>query len=184
MAFDVKVVADAQQFADENNIKIFTAAIIYHLFDSFTEYVNQCVEDRKSNAGNKAVFPCILQILPDACFNRVSPIILGVNVLEGELRIGTPLCIPSKDNMRMGTVASIELNKKPVTSARTATGSVAVKIVSTDNIMYGRQFDDKSQIVSLITRDSIDLLKENYRDEMKKEDWQTVIKLKKVFGIH
>jgi translation initiation factor 5B len=39
LAFDVKVVKDAQDFADENNIKIFTAQIIYHLFDSFKEYV-------------------------------------------------------------------------------------------------------------------------------------------------
>lgn len=70
LAFDVKVVADAQAFADENDIKIFTAAIIYHLFDSFTEYVEKCVNDRKSDAGNRATFPCILNIIPDACFNR------------------------------------------------------------------------------------------------------------------
>jgi translation initiation factor 5B len=49
--------------------------------------------------------------------------------------------------------------------------------------MYGRQFDDKNQIVSLVTRDSIDLLKENYRDEMTKDDWVCVMKLKKIFGI-
>jgi len=49
--------------------------------------------------------------------------------------------------------------------------------------MYGRQFDDKNQICSMITRDSIDLLKLNYRDEMQKDDWVTVMKLKKIFGI-
>lgn len=84
----------------------------------------------------------------------------------------------------MGTVVSIEANKKPITSARPANGSVAVKIVSHDSISYGRQFDDSNQIVSYLTRESIDLLKENYRDEMKKEDWHTVVKLKKVFGIY
>ena len=31
LAFDVKVMPEAQQFADENEIKIFTAKIIYHL---------------------------------------------------------------------------------------------------------------------------------------------------------
>jgi hypothetical protein len=35
----------------------------------------------------------------------------------------------------------------------------------------------------MLTRDSIDHLKESYRDEMKKEDWVTVLKLKKIFGI-
>jgi translation initiation factor 5B len=37
--------------------------------------------------------------------------------------------------------------------------------------------------VSKLTRKSIDLLKENFRDEMTRPDWQLVIKLKKVFQI-
>lgn len=62
LAFDVKVMPDALQFAEENEIKIFTANIIYHLFDSFTEYVEQCKQARKNDKGNKAVFPCILEV--------------------------------------------------------------------------------------------------------------------------
>ena len=51
LAFDVKVTPEAQQFADENEIKIFTAKIIYHLFDSFEEYVKKCREERKTDEG-------------------------------------------------------------------------------------------------------------------------------------
>ena len=39
LAFDVRVMPEAAQFAEENGIKIFQAKIIYHLFDEFTEYV-------------------------------------------------------------------------------------------------------------------------------------------------
>ena len=39
LAFDVRIHPEAAQFAEENGIKIFTAKIIYHLFDEFTEYV-------------------------------------------------------------------------------------------------------------------------------------------------
>jgi translation initiation factor 5B len=49
--------------------------------------------------------------------------------------------------------------------------------------MYGRHFNDTDQITSLITRETIDTLKEHFRDDMTKEDWQTVLKLKKIFGI-
>ena len=38
LAFDVKVERDAQELADNVGVKIFTADIIYHLFDSFTNY--------------------------------------------------------------------------------------------------------------------------------------------------
>ena len=38
LAFDVKVERDANELADNLGVKIFTADIIYHLFDSFTKY--------------------------------------------------------------------------------------------------------------------------------------------------
>ena len=97
LVFDVKVMPDAQQFAEENDIKVFTAKIIYHLFDDFTAYVEECKNARKAGSGNKAVFPAICEMVPDACFNRTNPIVIGVNVIEGILKPGTPLCIPDRE---------------------------------------------------------------------------------------
>jgi translation initiation factor 5B len=54
-------------------------------------------------------------MVKDACFNTKSPIIIGVNVIEGVLKIGTPICVPDKENLKLGIVTSIELNKKPIT---------------------------------------------------------------------
>lgn len=69
LAFDVRVMPDAIKFAEDNDIKIFDAKIIYHLFDHFTEYVKQCQDSRKSELGSKAVFPCLLEMVKGACFN-------------------------------------------------------------------------------------------------------------------
>ena len=41
LVFDIKVLADAQKYAEENEIKIFTANIIYHLTDYFFKYVDE-----------------------------------------------------------------------------------------------------------------------------------------------
>ena len=38
LAFDVKIERDAQEQADKEGITIFSAEIIYHLFDQFTAY--------------------------------------------------------------------------------------------------------------------------------------------------
>jgi len=122
-------------------------------------------------------------MVPDACFNRTNPIVIGLKVVEGVLKPGTPLIIPDRDMLRLGTVLSIEANKKPVNAARAATGDVAVKISNDGSVMYGRHFDHTADIVSLVTRDSIDALKTHYRDEMQDEDWRTCIKLKKLFDI-
>jgi len=41
----------------------------------------------------------------------------------------------------------------------------------------------QDELVSRISRKSINLLKEHFKDDMSKDDWRLVIKLKKVFNI-
>jgi len=89
LCFDVKVDKEAQQYADEQGIKIFTADIIYHLFDAFTKHMDELVEKKKEESKMLAVFPCVLS--PVAVFNKTSPIVIGVDVVEGQLKINTPL---------------------------------------------------------------------------------------------
>lgn len=38
LAFDVKTERDAQQYADEVGVRIFSADIIYHLQDAFIKF--------------------------------------------------------------------------------------------------------------------------------------------------
>jgi translation initiation factor 5B len=184
LAFDVPIEREARDHAVEMGVRIFTADIIYHLFDSFTRYMEDLAERRRSEAAAIAVFPCIIKILPQHVFNQKDPIIVGVEVLEGILKLGTPLCVPSLGGLHVGKVISIESNGKEQEIARKGT-SVAVKIVNEQNptITYGRQFDSTNALYSTLTRQSIDALKENFKDKLDNEDWRLVIKLKKVFNI-
>lgn len=43
-------------------VKIFTADIIYHLFDQFTAYMKQIKSAEQEAARLEAVFPCVLQV--------------------------------------------------------------------------------------------------------------------------
>ena len=60
---------------------------------------------------------------------------------------------------------------------------MAISIVGDPSIHAGRQFEEKDRLVSQITRRSIDCLKEHFRDEVKKDEWQLIIELKKYFNI-
>ncbi|KAG7394790.1 Translation Initiation Factor 5B [Phytophthora boehmeriae] len=182
LAFDVKVHNDATELANELGVRIFTADIIYHLFDQFTAYMDNFRMARREEFEEVAVFPCVLKILPNCVFNKKDPIILGVDVEEGILKIGTPLVVPSAGGFLVGKVASIERDHKEVDRAKKG-ASVAVRIDNEGSVMYGRHFDHKNKLVSRLTRQSIDALKENFREDLQKEDWQLVIKLKKVFDI-
>jgi translation initiation factor 5B len=66
------------------------------LFDDFVKYVKKCKDDRKTEEGTKAVFPCILEVVRGAVFNSRQPIVIGVTVKAGVLKIGSPLCVPDK----------------------------------------------------------------------------------------
>lgn len=87
LAFDVKVTPEARELADDIGVKIFIADIIYHLFDQFKAYIDNLKEEKKREAAEDAVFPCVLQIMPNCVFNKKDPIILGVDVIEGILKV-------------------------------------------------------------------------------------------------
>lgn len=84
--------------------------------------------------------------------------------------------------VELGRVASIEKDKKPVDEIRKGQ-SAAVKVETPNNVTFGRHFTAESTLYSRLTRESIDALKENFKDELSKADWQLVIKLKRMFGI-
>ncbi|TVY91177.1 Eukaryotic translation initiation factor 5B [Lachnellula willkommii] len=89
LCFDVKIDKEAQAYADDQGIKIFTADIIYHLFDAFTKHMSIIAEKKKEESKLLAVFPCVLT--PVAVFNKTGPIVVGVDVVEGNLRMHTPI---------------------------------------------------------------------------------------------
>ena len=61
-------------------------------------------------------------MVKDACFHSKNPIVIGVEVKEGLLKVGTPLVIPDRDNLKIGTVISIEVSKKTTNVLRAKDG--------------------------------------------------------------
>eukprot|EP00921_Rhytidocystis_pertsovi_P008499 GHVQ01013928.1.p1 GENE.GHVQ01013928.1~~GHVQ01013928.1.p1 ORF type:complete len:842 (+),score=148.46 GHVQ01013928.1:273-2798(+) len=182
LAFDIKVDPEAEKEAKSLGVRVMTADIIYHLFDEFTKYVQENREEKKRDKAGEAVFPCVMSVLSQYIFNKKDPIVLGVKIDDGILRVGTPLTIPDKEFLKIGRVSSLEHNKKAVEVA-TKGMEVAIKIIGEPSVTFGRQFDHTNKIYSRISRDSIDCLKEHFRDELSKDDWKLVIAMKKIFGI-
>ncbi|KAH7968501.1 hypothetical protein HPB52_009044 [Rhipicephalus sanguineus] len=118
-------------------------------------------------------------------FNSRDPIVVGVSVEAGVVKEGTPLCVPSKEFLDIGIVTTIEVNHKPIETARKGQ-EVCIKIEPLGGEapkMYGRHFDHTDFLVSKISRASIDACKEYFRDDLVKTDWQLMVELKKLFQI-
>ncbi|KAJ0117881.1 eukaryotic translation initiation factor 5b [Diaporthe amygdali] len=189
LCFDVKVEKDAQSYADENGVKIFTADIIYHLFDQFTKHMDDLLEKKKEDSKMLAVFPCVLK--PVAVFNKTGPIVVGVDVVEGQLKVNTPISAVKhnpttgvKEIIAMGRVTSIEREHKQIPVCKKGQPSVAVKIeMGGHQPTYGRQLEEGDTLYSAISRASIDCLKEFYRKDVSNDEWQLIVKLKPLFDI-
>jgi len=94
--------------------------------------------------------------------------------------------VPDKENLVIGHVESIQKDKKNVLIARNSDDTVCVQIeqdASKKHIAFGRHFDHTNHLVSHITRESIDTLKEHFKDQMMRSDWELIISLKKLFDI-
>jgi translation initiation factor 5B len=188
LCFDVKVDKDALELAASMGVTIFTAEIIYHLFDDFTKHMAKLAAQRKEESKMLAVFPCVLR--PVAVFNKTDPIVIGVDVIDGNLRLNTPIaCVRQnsdgkKEIIPMGRVTSIERDHKQIPICKKGQPSVAVKIEGPNQPMYGRHLEEKDTLYSQVSRLSIDTLKEFYRDEVDKDEWALIAKhLKGLFDV-
>jgi len=189
LCFDVKIDKEAQAYADDQGIKIFTADIIYHLFDAFTKHMELIKEKKKEEAKLDAVFPCVLDVV--AVFNKTGPIVVGVDVIEGALKPLTPIVAVKtnsvtgvKEFVKLGRVSTIERDKKTVPLCKKGQPSVAVKIeMGGSQPTYGRHLEETDKLYSMISRKSIDVLKDFYRDDMSNDDWALIKKMKPLFDI-
>ncbi|KAG9195409.1 Eukaryotic translation initiation factor [Alternaria panax] len=188
LCFDVKVDKEAKAYAEEIGVKIFEADIIYHLFDKFTAHMKQLEEQRKEESKMLAVFPCVLK--PVAVFNKKDPIIIGVDVTEGALRMTTPICAVkknattgAKELIQLGRVTSIERDHKPMQICKRGQPSVAVKIEGNNQPMYGRHLEEDDILYSAISRKSIDTLKEFFRSDVSQDEWKLIVQLKQLLDV-
>jgi len=158
------------------------------------------LELKRKEASGSAVFPCVLRIIQ--VFRSRDPIVLGVDVIEGSIRIGTPLAaVKINEITKERTIyslgkmynplclesdhsTSIEQNHKSVDIVKKgqAGAGVAIKIEGATQQLFGRHIDEKETLYSHISRHSIDTLKgPAIRDEVTKEEWALIVKLKGVY---
>lgn len=79
--------------------------------------------------------------------------------------------------------SSIERDHKQIPICKKGQPSVAVKIEGPNQPMYGRHLEEKDALYSMISRQSIDTLKEFYRPDVSNEEWILITKLKTLFDV-
>ncbi|MBN2336391.1 translation initiation factor IF-2, partial [Candidatus Bathyarchaeota archaeon] len=106
LAFNVKILPDAEREARDNKIKIFWNDIIYNLMD---EYIRWMEEEREAKARKEfdvLVKPGKIEIMDGYIFRRAKPAIFGAKVLGGQI---TPqINMINVEGSRIGRISQIQ----------------------------------------------------------------------------
>jgi translation initiation factor 5B len=86
LAFDVKVLPDAEEEAKNRGIPIFQRNIIYHLIDDYLQWIKNEKEAQLKEEFDRLVKPGKIKFLPGYVFRKAKPAIVGIEVLAGHIK--------------------------------------------------------------------------------------------------
>ncbi len=84
LAFNVKILESEQ-------VKIFSSEVIYTLLDNFQSWLEKKKQEIEAGKLKNLVWPCKIKVLEGYIFRQSNPAIVGVDILAGKLKAGTPL---------------------------------------------------------------------------------------------
>jgi translation initiation factor 5B len=179
LAFNVKVLPDAEEEAANTDVQIFKDQIIYNLIDNYLEWLKSNREAKSEQEFEKLVKPAKILVMPGYVFRRAKPAIFGVEILGGQLKPKYPL-IRAEDGADVGDVQQIQDKGKAISEAKQGM-QVAVSMdkpivgrhVFEKDILYVKvsEHDAKALLTShldKLTADEQEVLKE-YAEQMRKK---------------
>ena len=176
-------------YCKSKELNFIREPVVYHLKEAYDEYKDMMVKERQEQQlikGN-AVYPCKLKIFKQHIFMKggMDHLMFGVKIVEGKILKGSSLRLSKELQEKkpiLGKIISMQKNNEEVNEGNTG-DELCIRLTNPSGLLYGRHFDYNDYVYSDITRESIDILKKDYRDKMEKKDWLLVIELKKLFNI-
>ena len=154
LAFNVKVLEDAETLARNLKLSIFKDNVIYRLLEDYKEWCFKKKEREIEEKLGKVTRPVKLKILEGCFFRSSHPCIVGVEILKGFLKPGTPL--KREDGKFVGRVKEIQSEGKSVEYAKTG-DKVAI---SMEEPVAGRTFKENDILISIISEEDRRILRE------------------------
>jgi translation initiation factor 5B len=143
LAFSVDILDDAEQLAEQEDVRIFEHDVIYRLIESYEEYVEEKEQSQQEQVLENITRPARFQILPDHTFRQNDPAVVGVEVLSGTItRNSNVAMFNGGAPERIGRMKSIQDEGEDVDEARKG-DRVAVSI---DGPTVGRDIEEGDEL--------------------------------------
>ena len=171
LAFNVRILPDAQEEATSANIPIFKADIIYHLIEDYTNWFEQQRAAGVKAELNSLIRPGSVKVIPGFVFRRSKPAVVGVEVLAGRIRSKYPLM--DENGRRIGEVQQLQDKGKDLQEA-TKGMQVAASI---DKGVFGRNLVEGQNLVVDIPEKHVKILQSRFAAQLNPEESELISNL-------
>jgi len=144
----------SSDISNTGNVKVITNSIIYKLIEDFEKWQEDEKKRVESEQLDKLATPCKFEIMKGYVFRQNNPAVVGVDVLGGTIKVGTPLM--KEDGKQITEVKSLQLDQDNIEKAEKGK-QVAL---SMDGVTIGRQINEGETIYSAIPEDDFRKLKD------------------------
>ncbi|MEM1548981.1 MAG: translation initiation factor IF-2 [Candidatus Methanomethylicia archaeon] len=175
LAFNVKILDDAEVEAVNRGVKIFHDVIIYRLVEEYQKWFTQMISLEKEKKFTSLIFPGKIRILPGYVFRRSEPIIVGVEVLCGKILPGYTLI--RNDGKIVGEIMQIQDKGKVLKEASKGI-SVAISIKS--NMMVGRHINENDILYVNVPYEHIVVFLKEFVDRLSEEEINLLKEIQKI----
>jgi translation initiation factor 5B len=164
LAFNVKVLQDAETEADSNHIKVFTDKIIYSLIDTYTQWVDDDKADEENSVFKELTPISKFTFLKGFVFRNNNPAVFGIRVDVGQLRQKIPFM--NKTGKKIGIIHQLQHDGKTVSVAKTGQ-EVACSV---QNVTIGRQIVEEDVFYTLPSSSDAKQLVKRFMHKLNSEE--------------
>ena len=164
LAFNVKVLQDAETEADNNHIKVFTDKIIYSLIDTYTQWVDDDKADEENSVFKELTPISKFTFLKGFVFRNNNPAVFGIRVDVGQLRQKIPFM--NKTGKKIGIIHQLQHDGKTVSMAKTGQ-EVACSV---QNVTIGRQIVEENVFYTLPSSSDAKQLVKRFMHKLNSEE--------------
>ena len=169
LAFNVKILPDAEEEAAARGVTVFRDRIIYHVIEEYLAWYKGKRETGLEQDFDVLVKPAKLRIMAGYIFRRAKPAIFGVEVLAGTIKPKYSL-IRAEDGQEIGEIQQIQDKGEAVPNA----GKGAEVAISLDKPIVGRHIFEKDVLYVKVPEPHAKVLQTKLAEKLTPEEQEAL----------
>lgn len=168
IAFNVKILPSAFEEIKAQEIKLFSANVIYQLTEDYQAWIELYEEEKKRAYLDAIVKPAKIRVIPKLIFRNSKPAIAGIEVLGGTVKQNYGLI--REDGSRVGKVEGMQdkgENLKSVPRGK----KVAMSI---KDAIFGKNFDEGDVLYVDIPENHYKILESELKSKLSEDEYETL----------